>query len=170
MIFSNHLPDYKDIKIPTLEEVLQFVKKTDMTINIEIKSGIVIYEGIEEKAVSLVEKMGMKCRVMYSSFNHYSLMLVKQIDKSIPVGLLYSEALVDPHVYALHLNADAIHPFYPTLAVPGTVAKCRENGIKVHPWTVNTPEHMGWMYKEGVNAIITNYPDVALNVKKQITT
>jgi glycerophosphoryl diester phosphodiesterase len=166
--FSNGMPDYKNIKIPTLDEVLHYVKSTRMTINIEIKSGIVNYEGIEEKATKLVAKMGMKKRVMYSSFNHYSLMLIKQIDKSIPVGLLYTEAMVDPHIYAVHLKAEAIHPFYYTLAVPGTVVRCTENGIKVNPWTVNTDEHIAWMYKEGVNAIITNYPDIASNVRKQI--
>ncbi len=166
--FSNGMSDYKNIKIPTLEEVLHFVKGTGMTVNIEIKSGVVNYEGIEEKAAKLVSKMGMKKRVIYSSFNHYSLMLVKQIDSSIPIGLLYTEAMVDPHIYASHLKAEAIHPFYYTLAVPDTVARCKENGIKVNPWTVNTAEHIGWMYKEGVNAIITNYPDVAFKVRNQI--
>lgn len=166
--FSNGLPDYKNVRIPTLEEVLHYVRNTKMTINIEIKSGIVVYEGIEEKVTSLVSKMGMKKRVMYSSFNHYSLMHIKQLDKTLPIGLLYTEAMVDPHIYAEHLKAEALHPFYYTLAVPETMAKCRQNGILVNPWTVNSAEHMTWMYKEGVNAIITNHPDVASNVKKQM--
>ncbi len=166
--FSNHLPDYKNVKIPTLEEVLYFVKSTSMTVNIEIKSGIVNYEGIEEKAISLVEKLGLKKKVIYSSFNHYSLMLVKQIDKAVPVGLLYSEAIVDPHKYAEYLKAEAIHPFYYTLALPDIVRKCHEKGILVNPWTVNTAEHLAWMFKEGVNAVITNFPDVASAVRKQM--
>ncbi len=166
--FSNSLPNYKNIKIPTLEEVLHFVKGTDLTVDIEIKSGLVNYEGIEEKATSLVSKMDMKKRVLYSSFNHYSLMLIKQIDKSIPIGLLYTEAMVDPHIYAAHLTAEAVHPFYYTLAVPDTVKKCKENGILVNPWTVNTTEHLTWMYKEGVNAVITNYPDTAFKIRRQM--
>ncbi len=166
--FSNNMPDYKNTKIPTLQEVLSFVKGTGMTVNIEIKSGIVIYDGIEEKALSLVSRMGMKRRVMYSSFNHFSLMLIKEIDKSIPIGLLYTEAMFEPHIYAMHLKADAIHPYYPTIMVPGTVSGCKANGIRIHPWTVNEPEHMGWMYREGVNAIITNYPDVALKIRKEL--
>ncbi len=166
--FSNHLPDYKNVKIPTLEEVLYFVKSTGMTVNIEIKSGIVNYQGIEEKALSLVEKLGLKKKVIYSSFNHYSLMLVKQIDKTVPIGLLYSEAIVDPHLYAEYLKAEAIHPFYYTLALPDIVTKCHEKGILVNPWTVNTAEHLAWMFKEGVNAVITNFPDVASSVRKQM--
>jgi len=166
--FSNHLPHYKNSKIPTLKEVLCFVRDTKMTVNIEIKSGIVIYEGIEEKAVSLVSKFGMQGRVMYSSFNHHSLMLIKKLDSTLPIGLLYSEAMVDPHIYATHLKADAIHPYYPTLMVPNTISSCKSSGIAINPWTVNEPEHMGWMFKEEVNAIITNYPDVALKIRNQI--
>jgi len=165
--FSNHIPGYKNISIPTLEEVLYFVKSTNMTVNIEIKSGIVNYIGIEEKALSLVEKLGLKKRVIYSSFNHYSLMHIKQIDKTVPIGLLYSEAIVDPHIYAQYLKAEAIHPFYYTLALPGIVNKCQEKGILVNPWTINTEEYLAWMFKEGVNAVITNFPDVALSVRKK---
>lgn len=166
--FSNKMPNYKNVKIPTLEQVLCYVKNTGMTVNIEIKSGMVIYEGIEEKAIALASKLKMKSRIMFSSFNHYSLMLVKKIDPTIPVGLLYSEAMVDPHVYAMHLKAEAIHPYYPTLMVPGTIMGCKENGIHINPWTVNDPEHIGWMLKEEVNAIITNYPDVTYKLRSQI--
>jgi len=166
--FSNHLPKYKNSKIPTLKEVLRFVRDTKMTINIEIKSDIVIYEGIEEKVTALVSKLGMKKRVMYSSFNHHSLMLIKKLDRTIPIGLLYNEAMVDPHVYAAHLKADAIHPYYLTLMVPDTISGCKLLGININTWTVNEPEHMAWMFKEGVNAIITNYPDVALKTRDKI--
>lgn len=167
--FSNHMDGYRNIRIPTLEEVLRFVKVTRMTVNIELKSGMVNYEGIEEKAIRLVSDMGMKKRVLFSSFNHHSLLLIKKTDPAFPIGLLYTEALVDPQLYALRLKAEAVHPFYYTLAVPGTVKKCRENGIMVHPWTVNTAEHMAWMYQEEVNAIITNHPGLALKVKKKLS-
>ena len=166
--FSNNMPDYNNSKIPTLKDVLCYVRDTDMTINIEIKSDAVIYEGIEEKAATMVSKLGMKKRVIYSSFNHYSLMVLKKLDKTIPIGLLYSEAMIEPYLYARHLKAEAIHPFYPTLMVPNTVSGCKSNGILIHPWTVNEPEHMTWMFREGVNAIITNYPDVAFKVRGQI--
>ena len=166
--FSNGFDNYSNIKIPTLEEVLNFVSKTDMTVNIEIKSGIVIYEGIEEKVLNLVKKMELENRVIYSSFNHYSLIVLRKLNPEAKIGLLYSEAMVDPYIYAKHLKADAIHPYYPTLMVPGTVSGCRENDIKVHPWTVNQTEHMAWMFNEQVDAIITNHPNIAIKVRDKI--
>lgn len=167
--FSNNMPDYKNSKIPTLKEVLCYVRNTDMTVNIEIKSDVVMYEGIEENAVALVSKVGMKKRVIYSSFNHYSLMLIKKLDKTIPIGLLYNEAMVEPALYAKHLRAEAIHPYYPTLLVPNTISQCKANGILIHPWVVDEPEQMNWMFKEGVDAIITNYPDVAFKTRSYLS-
>ncbi len=165
--FSNGFDRYSNVRIPTLEQVLEFIKSTGLFLNIEIKSGIVIYENIEAQTLHLVTRMGLNEKVIYSSFNHYSLMLIKRMDPSANIGLLYSEAMVDPWIYAQHLKADAIHPYYATLMVPGTVDGCKERGIKIHPWTVDNPDHMAWMFKEEVEAIITNRPDIAVNLRVQ---
>ena len=166
--FSNHMSDYHNTRIPTLEEVLLQAKGSGMTVNIEIKTGVVDYKGIEEKALNMVHKLGMSKRVIFSSFNHFSLQKLKQIDNTMPIGLLYSEGMVDPHIYAQYIGAQAIHPFYYNLAAPCIKKKCSESGILINPWTVDSEEHLGWMFKEGVNAVITNYPDVALRVRQQI--
>ena len=163
--FSKCFDNYSDIRIPTLQEVLEFAKASGLTVNIEIKSGIVLYEKIEEKICDLVSKMDMKDRVIYSSFNHYSLMLVRRLEPSAKIGILYSEAMIDPCIYAGHIRADAIHPYYLTLMVPGAVEGCKKRGIKIHPWTVNDPEHMIWLFNEGIDAIITNRPDEAVRLR-----
>lgn len=166
--FSNNKDGYRNSRIPTFKQVLEFVKKTQMTINIEIKSGIVFYEGIEQKALQMVSEMGMADRVIYSSFNHYSLILIKKMNPTAPIGILYSEVLIDPYLYAIHIKADAIHPYYQTLMLPGTIEDCKKHQIKIHPWTVDKPDHIAWMLKEQVNAIITNHPDEALRIRKSI--
>ncbi len=166
--FSNGFGQYSKVRIPTLDQVLSFIQNTGLSLNIEIKSTIVLYEGIEEKVLDLVKRAGLGERVLFSSFNHYSLLLLRKLDPTAKIGLLYSEAMVDPYVYAQHLGADAIHPYFATLLVPGTVRDCQQRGIRVHPWTVNQPEHMAWMFKEKVDAIITNYPDRAVGIRQQI--
>lgn len=166
--FSKGFKQYTDVRIPTLVQVLEFLHSTTLMLNIEIKSGKVLYEGIEEKVLELVKNAGLEDRVIYSSFNHYSLMLLRDRNPSAKIGLLYSEVMVDPFVYAQHLGADAIHPYFAALKVPGTIIDCQQRGIKVHPWTVNEPDHMAWMFKEKVDAIITNYPDRAVNIRQQI--
>ncbi len=151
-------------KIPLLSEVLELVKPTQAMINIEIKSGIVLYKGIEKATWELVRDFGMQDRILFSSFNHFSLATLKQIDFHAKIGLLYSEAMVDPALYAKHVKADAIHPFYPTCFAPGVMEGCREENIDVNPWTVDDPEMMCSLKKQGVHAIITNDPLLALSV------
>jgi glycerophosphoryl diester phosphodiesterase len=166
--FSNNREGYSGVRIPTLAEVLEFAAGTRMTVNIEIKSGIVIYEGIEEKTVKLVEDYRLSDRVIYSSFNHYSLVLIKKINPRAQTGILYTEAMVDPHLYAKHIGASAIHPYYPTLLVPGVVEGCKKNGVRIHTWTADRRDHLSWLFGAGVDAVITNRPDEALLTRAEI--
>lgn len=154
-------------KIPLLSEVLELVQPTSASINIEIKSGVVLYEGIEKAVLSLVRSFHMQERIFYSSFNHFSLMTVKQLEPSARIGLLYSAAMVDPAHYAAHIGAQAIHPFYPSCFAPGVMEGCIQRGIAVHPWTVDDPTTMKKLAAVGVQALITNDPARALSTVGQ---
>lgn len=150
--------------IPTLEDLLKFVKETDIDLNIEIKTDVFMYEGIEKTVVDLVCQYDLEEKVIFSSFNHYSLMKVREILPSAKIGLLYMEALYQPWVYAKSLNADALHPYYPCCALDDYMRHAHLNGIKVHPWTVNKKEDMLKLKEAGVDAIITNDPKLALSI------
>jgi glycerophosphoryl diester phosphodiesterase len=162
--FSNHKAGYRGVKAPTLAEVYDLIKPTNMTINIELKSGIVLYEGIETQCAKLTHDAGMSDRVFYSSFNHYCLLQLKQVEPSARIAPLYNEALVEPWQYAQRIGAQAIHPFYPTMATPDMMAKLAETGILCNPWTVDDEKALAWMAQLGVNAVITNRPDLAVRV------
>ncbi len=68
--FSNHMENYENAAIPTLKEVLDLIKSSNMLLNIELKTGIYWYPNLEEKTMELVKEAGMEDRVIYSSFNH----------------------------------------------------------------------------------------------------
>ncbi len=163
--FSNGNEKFKNARIPMLREVYGLVKNTNITINVEVKSDIVIYYGIWNKLIELEREMGMQGRIVYSSFNHYVLMKLREVDPSCKIGLLYSNGLVDPWVYANHLKAEAIHPHYlVALKAEGLISGCRKAGIDVNAWTVNDKDAMRELIDANINAIITNYPDVALEL------
>ena len=90
--FSNGMPGYKDVRIPTLREVYGLIKDSRMTVNVEIKCDVVIYPGIWDKVISLEREMGMQGRIIYSSFNHYVLQKVRELDPDAEIGLLYANA------------------------------------------------------------------------------
>ena len=52
--FSGGNAAYEGLKIPSMEEVLDLLAPTGLTINIELKTGIVFYDRIEEKILQLV--------------------------------------------------------------------------------------------------------------------
>ena len=86
--FNNSNSKYHKVNIPTLKEVFELLKSTEMDINVELKTGVFFYEGIEEKVLSLAKEMKMEERIIYSSFNHYSVMKVKELDENAKIGLL----------------------------------------------------------------------------------
>lgn len=150
-------PRFSGERIPTLAEVLEAVGPAFRLINVELKSGRVLYPGLEAKVIETLRRFGLLERCILSSFNHFSLRLVKQIEPRARTGVLYVEGLVDPWVYARHVPADAIHP--PHYAVfPELVAGAHAAGVAVNTWTVDAPEDVRRVVACGVDAVITNDP------------
>lgn len=160
------LGDDSVYRIPSLTEVFSLIKPTSLFINIELKTTERLYPELPGKLIALAKEYAMEERVIYSSFNHYSLVQMKQIDPNSKTGLLYELGMVDPWVYAKYVNADAIHPhYYVIAALPETVARCHENNIKVNVWTVDAEDAVKMMLKCGVDGIITNKPDAAVAIR-----
>ena len=58
----------------------------------------------------------------------------------------------------------ALHPALYHMQDKGLVDRCKEQGLAVHVWTINDREDMKALCLCGVDAIITNYPDIARSV------
>lgn len=157
-------PEYECVRIPTLREVYELLKPTSLTINVEIKTGIVFYENIVEKVLALTKEMEMEDRVIYSSFNHYTILEIQKQNPDAKVGFLYADGPIDMPEYGEKYGVDALHPALYNLQFPDFVRKCREKKIDLNVWTVNEREHMELVCKYGVNALITNYPDLGKEV------
>ena len=106
----------------------------------------------------------MEGRVLYSSFNHYTLMELRRIKPDVKYGILYSDGLYEPWQYAKSINAAYIHPPWRTLLYPGLIEGSLAAGIGINPWTVNDEEIMALCVRHGIG-IITNYPDKALAIR-----
>jgi len=164
--FNKTFPDSPACVLPTLAEVYALVADTELVVNVELKTTEELYPDMPKKLIELEQACGMAGRVIYSSFNHYSLLALRQFDPNADIGLLYELGMVDPWVYAKYVAAGAIHPHHHVLlALPETIAHCHECGIRVHPWTVDDPRAMGFLMQARVDMLITNKPDVAYNVR-----
>ena len=76
--------------IPTLEEVLELITPYGIELNIELKTNVFPYEGIEEKVVSMVKKFDYEDKVVYSSFHLPSILKLKKIDPHSKIAWLLS--------------------------------------------------------------------------------
>ena len=153
-------------KIPTLDRVFDVVGDACRLINIEIKSGVVLYPRIEEKLVELVRRRGVQRKVIFSSFNHYSLVALKKLAPEMSIGLLYVGALVDPWHYALRIGAEALHPVHYTV-FREFVAGAHAAGVQVNPWTCDSPGDIHRVLAAGVDALITNDVALALRIREE---
>lgn len=105
--------DHQISRIPTLEEVLKLLKpyceEKKLLINIELKTSVVRYEGIEEATLNKVRDYGMEAYIVYSSFLPESVGLIKKLSPSAKTGML-AGTLEDAIKGARKVKADALHP------------------------------------------------------------
>lgn len=151
-------PQFAGEHVPLAEELLELGRDNDLVINIELKNGIIKYPHMEERLVELVRDFNMTEQVIFSSFNHYSLLKCKTLAPEIRTGILYVEALHRPWDYAASIHADALHAARYAVT-PDWVEEARASGIVYHPWTVNEKHEMIRLLDAGVAGIITDYPD-----------
>ncbi|MGL5575820.1 MAG: glycerophosphodiester phosphodiesterase [Sarcina sp.] len=155
-------------KIPSLEEYLEFAKANKIYTNLELKNSILKYKNLESITLDLIYKLGLEKDVILSSFNHESMIKVKELDKNIKTGLLYDCLLFNPQKYCKACNADAMHPdFHSLLLSKRSLKNMLENGIEVNSYTINKERHMIKFIEEGITSIITNHPDKLHNLLKK---
>lgn len=152
--------------IPSLIEVLEWMKTNKLICNIELKNSILPYDGMEEKVIGLIRDYGLSRRIILSSFNHYSIVHCYRHAPEIETAPLYSEGLYMPWIYAQSIRAGGIHPKH-IAATDEIVRLSEQHGIAVRPYTVNKESDMQRLYKAGCSAIITDDPIKALRIRKQ---
>ena len=157
---------YRGAKIPTLGEVYDLLRDTGLHVNVEIKTDQFMYPEIEKKCLEMEREKGMQGRVLYSSFNHYTIANLLQLDPDARTGLLYMSGLYQPWSYAKNVGATHIHPFFPNILLPDLPKDCLANGVGINMWTVNDAGVMAQCVQYGVG-IITDYPDLAVAVRKK---
>lgn len=157
------------IGIPTLEEV--FAAFPDMRINVEIKQSD---PPIEAAVLEVIERAGAQQRVLVGSEYDDVMARFRSLAPDIATSAATNE--VRNFYLAQLLRVSAIYrpladafqvPEYSGsthVVTPSFVDAAHHHGVKVHVWTVNDAETMQRLLDIGVDGIITDRPDVALEV------
>lgn len=166
IVLEEKFPEYTSSTIPTLEEVLDVVKTSDILVNIELKTSVFWFQDIEAKVIRIVEAAGMRDRVIYSSFNHYSIQKIREIEPTAQTAYLYSDVILNVADYARKTGVNGLHPSICNVKMADFLNEYIKSGLDVRVWTVNKETDMKWLIDAGVTAIITNYPDRAIKIKE----
>ncbi len=158
---------YEFQKIPTLREYFELVKPVDgFLTNIELKTGINEYPGIEKAVLKIIDEFGLRDRIIISSFNHFSVKRFKEIAPDVKCGFLEESRIIDFGAYAKKYGVEFIHPLYKCLT-EDVFNEVYSNGIGINTWTVNDENAVRYLVKNNVNAVIGNYPDMVSRVLKE---
>jgi len=161
---ANFLNGKYDDTIPTLKEFLQWFKQTNLLCNIEFKTTRFTNHELEDKVVELVRRNKLEDRIIFSSFNHYSIVYTSQLAPEIETAPLYMEGLYRPWDYAKSIHAKGLHPHYK--ATPNElVILAIQNGIEVRPFTVNKEKDLKRFLSIQTSAIITDDPELAIKLR-----
>lgn len=130
-------------RIPTLREVLELLKpycvNKGLRLNIELKNSVVRYRGMEQKVIDMVSEYGIESYVVYSSFNHDSIGLVRQLKADADVAYLagdYHRCMDGIRKY----GGTTIHPAQWGMPVNKTdVEAIQKAGMRVRMWNGSEP-------------------------------
>ena len=157
-------------EVPTVAEVLDVCQGG--LVNVEIKNlpGDADWDPGDRAAELLAELLdvrGGSDDVIVSSRNLATIDRVRSLAPTVATGLVTRgadplEALVTAEA---HGHA-ALHPVIWSVGAPvlgALTQRARERGLRVNVWTVNDPEELRRLEAAGVDAVITDVPDLALD-------
>ena len=151
------LPD----SVPTLGAALDAC--APLTVNIEIKPDGPdrLRPALIEQAVAVAAAHGSPHRFLFTSFDQSIVDAVRSLDSGSPTGVLTmdGDALDAVVRRASDAGHDAVAVWYPFLDAE-VIGRAHDLGLHVLAWTVDDPDRMRQLIDDGVDALITNVPDV----------
>ena len=149
--------------IPTLREYFELVKYTPIITNIELKTGVYEYPTIEKRVIDMVREFGLSEKIIFSSFNHFTVKRCEKIAPEIKRGFLTGDWLYDFGKYTAERNVQCCHPWHVSLSEE-VISEMHEAGCEINTWTVNEYADIEKLSKWGVDSLIGNFPDRMIEV------
>jgi glycerophosphoryl diester phosphodiesterase len=155
-------------EIPTLDEALDAC--AGVLVNVEVKNfpGEADYDADDRVAALVAEALDRRGgdTVLVSSFNLVTLDRFHRLAPAVPTGFLTLRGFEpDAAVRLAHDRGHAaVHPDVRGLRggrAAAFVDAAHHEALRVHVWTVNDPERIRRLAGAGVDAVITDVPDVA---------
>ncbi|MEO2180275.1 MAG: glycerophosphodiester phosphodiesterase [Candidatus Poseidoniia archaeon] len=160
-------------QIPTLEQVL-WLAKDKIEIDVELKES-----GYERDVITMVLDYFDYDSFTMKSFNLEVVKAIKEINQKIQTGMLLGSSysfnqfslIINESFTCSNFNetrADFISPYYKIFEA-GWLLRFSKKQIPIQLWTVNDKELLRILINQEVHSIITDVPELALEVRKSIS-
>ncbi|MDR3629475.1 MAG: glycerophosphodiester phosphodiesterase family protein [Desulfocapsaceae bacterium] len=159
---------FKGAVVPTLEEVLKFVKDTSWRVNIEIKQVPPPLQGFPAAAAVLqcIERQTVPAKqIIISSFVHDSIRTVHKQRPDIEINALIGPSIIGPQDWGGYE-----FPIYNACALctdEEQIRAAHRHGCQVNLYTVNSPAQMQRFIRAGVRGIFTDFPQILSRILAQ---
>jgi glycerophosphoryl diester phosphodiesterase len=157
-------------KVMTIREFLSLAidYSKSLTLTIETKHVTKHHGLLEHKLNDLLTEFKMnanqhdRVKIVLMSFNPLAVLRFSKLNPLVPRVQLKEKSYPFLHLYPNPGNPEIVGPGIELLLKrPDLITKFKEQGKKIFVWTVNSPKDMRFCLERGIDAIITNYPDIA---------
>jgi len=159
-----------EAKVMTIREFLSLAIDSgkSLTLTIETKHVTKHHGLLEHKLNDLLTELKMnanqhaRVKIVLMSFNPLAVLRFSKLNPLIPRVQLKEKSYPFLHLYPNPGNPEIVGPGIELLLKkPDLITKFKDQGKKIFVWTVNSPQDMRFCLERGIDAIITNYPDIA---------
>ena len=157
-------------KVMTIREFLSLAINSakSLTLTIETKHLTKHHGLLEHKLNELLTEYNLnknqhpRVKIVLMSFNPLAVLRFSKLNPLIPRVQLKEKSYPFLHLYPNLGNPEILGPGIELLLKrPDLITKFKDQGKKIFVWTVNSPQDMRFCLERGIDAIITNYPDIA---------
>jgi glycerophosphoryl diester phosphodiesterase len=166
---SKYSDKYKEERIPTLEEVFDLTSGKYL-VNIELKNYHAPGDDLVERVVDLILKRKMIDSVIFSSFLPGNIIKIRRLLPDVPAALITLGGIVGKlEITPLFrwLSPEFIHPDY-QLVDENFIQREHAHNRRVNVWSVNEEADLRRFILADVDGIITDDPNMALNIRNSI--
>ena len=149
--------------VPTLREYCEFIRDLPVITNIEMKTGVFEYPGMDEKVWDMIQEYHLEEKVIISSFNHYTILRMRELAPALKYGFLSETWIIDAGKYCHEHGVACYHPMFRSLTQE-VVAELKQYGLEINTYTVNTEEDVRDLAAKGIDAVIGNFPEMTRDV------
>lgn len=144
--------------ILTLEEVIDVIGP-GVRLNVEVKAPAEDWPVLMRRLLALLVAHGRLGSTIVSCFETEALQVLRRISTAVRLGLLWQNTEIEEAWrWAREIDAASLHPFWMFIDAD-VVATAHARGLQVITWTVNEIDAMRKLVNDGVDGIISDFPE-----------